>query len=205
MDLYFTTHQEHLVSGLRRESSMGNPLMDHLDQPSGGWGVHFTPDGYVATVTSSGRVYLIDRPDGQVVSTLDLQTSLGFVPPQPFGLDLDPSALLPEAVQHDIEAIWGNASNSEQRDGFGALLGSGEFVDNTISISSRGEMYVISGGPSDEEGALIQIKVDSSTSTTHDRWVALNYTQRQCNDTIGKPRWSLGGDWGWSSSLGLLF
>ena len=161
--LYFTT-QEHLVSlDAQGELRWETPLMDHLDQPSGGWGVHFTPDGYVATVTSSGRVYLIQRQDGQVMSTLDVQTSLNFVPPQPFGFDLDPSALLPESVQNDIASIWGNASNDEQREGFGALLGSGEFVDNTISISSRGEMYVISGGPSDEQGALIQIKVDTSS------------------------------------------
>ena len=62
-----------------------------VDQP---WGVHFTPDGYLATVTSSGMVYLIDRSTGETLSELSIPEVFGFVMPAGLSLDLDVSALL---------------------------------------------------------------------------------------------------------------
>ena len=157
--LYFTV-EEAVVSltsdGVERWRT---GLTDLEGNAAGGWGVHFTPQGHVATVTSSGRVYLLSRETGVPLATFDISSTWGFVPPETFGVELDPSSLLPVEVQTDIQSVWGGASNSEQSEGFGALLGSGKFVDNTVAISSEGDIYVIGGGPTPQEGAVVQIKL----------------------------------------------
>ena len=75
-NLYFTV-ADALVSldqdGVERWRT---PLTDAMGQPSGGWGVHFTPQGHVASVTASGRVYLMTRDAGTVL-VIDIAEELG--------------------------------------------------------------------------------------------------------------------------------
>lgn len=160
--LYFTI-EEAVVSlnadGVERWRAS---LTDRDGESVGGWGVHFTPQGYVATVTSSGRVYLLDRDTGASLNTFDISSYWGFVSPETFGIELDPSSLLPSQVQSDIQSVWGQPSDEEQSAGFGALLGSGAFVDNTVAVSKRGDIYIIGGGPSPQEGAVVQLKVSGT-------------------------------------------
>ena len=35
---------------------------------------------------------------------------------------------------------------------FANFLGSGDFVDNFLAVSAAGDLYVIGGGPSEEQG-----------------------------------------------------
>jgi len=124
------------------------------------WGLHFTPDGHIATVTSSGVVALLRREDGAILDTLDIPQTWGFVAPVSMESGLDVTALLPEAVQDDITAIWGDDGGT----GFGAFLGAGSFCDNTLGVSDRGWLYVIGGGLDEESGALVQIQVTGSAA-----------------------------------------
>ena len=55
-------------------------------------------DGHVATVTSSGTVYLVAREDGAVLSSLSTPEVYGFVEADGFNLDIDQSAILPQGV-----------------------------------------------------------------------------------------------------------
>jgi outer membrane protein assembly factor BamB len=160
--LYFTVDEALISLTPDGDELWRVPLLDNNGDPSGGWGVHFTPHGYVATVTASGRVYLIQREEGRVLASFDVAQELGFVGPETFGVELDPSELLPDAVKADIANIWGNPSNEEQASGFSALLGSGEFVDNTLAVSERGDIYIMSGGPTPQQGALVQLRVSGA-------------------------------------------
>ncbi len=128
------------------------------------WGVHFTPDGHVATVTSSGNVALLDRPTGQVLAELSIAETWGFVAPEPLDLEIDLLALLPDEVQADIATVWGETSGVEAALGLGSFLGAGQFVDNTLAISPTGHLYVVGGGPDAEHGALVQVRVEGTPS-----------------------------------------
>ena len=158
--LYFTVGDTLISLDAQGDERWRLPLSDADGRPTSGWGVHFTPQGHVVTVTSTGRVYLADRRTGVSLAEFDIQAELNFVSPDTFGSNLDPSALLPRAVQGDIERVWGVKSDEEQADGFGAFLGSGQFVDNTVAVSERGDIYVIGGGPTDQTGALVQLRVE---------------------------------------------
>ena len=68
-------------------------------------------------------VFVLSRENGSTLSTFDIASHWAFVAPETFGVELDPSALLPEVVQKDIQTVWGTASDEEQAAGFGALLG----------------------------------------------------------------------------------
>jgi len=126
------------------------------------WGLHFTPQGHVATVTSSGTAYLIDRADGGVLSSFSIPEHYSFVAPASFSSDVDVALLMPAAVQNNIKTVWGEPDAEEDGPGFGSFLGAGDFVDNTLAVSSRGDLYVIGGGPDDQTGALVQIRVSGS-------------------------------------------
>ena len=126
------------------------------------WGVHFTPDQHVATVTTSGVVYLVDRADGRVVADLSISAAFGF-PLASRAPRLDTTVLLPEEVQANIRTVWGEGSGP----GFASFLGTDGFVDNTLGVSSRGRIYVmvggIDGGEDGEVGALVQIHDEDGT------------------------------------------
>ena len=160
-DLYFTE-----ASSVISLSPDGTPRWRSLlaatgDKSDPAWGVHFTPQGHVATVTGSGVVYLLARASGDILAHFDLQKELGFVPP-PAGLDIDLTLLFPEAVRANIASVWGAYEQPEDGPSFASFLGTGAFVDNTLAVSSRGRIYVIGGGPTPEQGALMQLHVDGS-------------------------------------------
>ena len=131
--------------------------------PDGGWpiGLHMTPDGHVATVTGTGVVYLIARDTGSVLDSLDIQDTYGFVPPA--GLDLGGISLLdllPAPVKEDIERLFGAETDTSTL--LGVIVGSVQFSDNTIGVSTRNELYVIGGGEDPAHGALVQIRVEGT-------------------------------------------
>lgn len=129
-----------------------------------GYGVHFTADGYIATVTAGGLVLLLDRSSGAVTARLDLLTAFGVLPPPDSilsGFDLVP--LMPDEVVDDVESIFGDRAG----EALGSFFGAGSnFSDNTIAISPRGELYVIGGGPTEDSGALLQIRVSEGPTLT---------------------------------------
>lgn len=135
-------------------------------------GVHFTPGGSVATVTSDGIVALLARDDGHELARLDLPTVTGFVPAEALtGVDL--GALVPADVQADLEATFGTAMGGG---GLAAFLGaSGHFSDNTIAVSSRGDLFVMGGGPDPMHGALIALHVGGAPAapTLSFAWAAV--------------------------------
>jgi hypothetical protein len=126
------------------------------------WGLHFHPNGSVVTATQSGVVFLLDRSDGNVQSTLSIPDVYGFVAPATLDLDLDLSLLLPDSVNTDIETVWGVPEEGEADASFGTFLGAAGFVDNTIGISAAGDIYVIGGGQDEDHGALVKITVEGT-------------------------------------------
>ncbi|MEC9465096.1 MAG: PQQ-binding-like beta-propeller repeat protein [Myxococcota bacterium] len=122
-------------------------------------GVHFTQTGHVATVTIVGKVLLLDRATGEVAAEMDLPTEYGFVSPEPSvtnGLDL--VSFFPESSVADLETAFGSRESANTT--LGNFLGlSGNFTDNTIGISNRDELYIQGGGPTVEDGSIIQLKV----------------------------------------------
>ncbi len=123
------------------------------------YGVHFTPSGYLATVTVNGRLILVARETGQIVAEMNLPEVYQFVSPEPSvatGLDL--VSFFPDASRDDLEEAYGGReqANITLSSFFGV---SGQFTDNTVAISQRDEIYVQGGGPSPEDGAMIQVLV----------------------------------------------
>lgn len=138
------------------------------------WGVHFTPMGHIATVTSSGVIYLLNRNDGAVLASLSIAETWGFVAPEPLDLPIDITTLLPEAIQANILTVWGESTDEEAGSAFSGFLGAGSFVDNTLAISKEGDIYVIGGGEDLDHGALVQVEIggDESAPTLSAGWVA---------------------------------
>jgi hypothetical protein len=162
-DLYFTADRfvhSLAADGTERWSAeLGTAPMMGDEFGTGPLGVHFTPGGHVATVTNDGTVVLVARDDGRVLASLSIPTETGFVPPRALaGVDL--ATLLPSVVVDDLRAVFGASAGGGT---IGAFLGAGGgFSDNTIGVSSRDEIFVIGGGPDDEHGALVQIRVEGT-------------------------------------------
>ncbi len=157
--LYFTVDSEVVSLTPDGELRWRRALTDAAGAPDAPYGLHLTPKGLVATVTASGVVVLLDRATGIVRASLDIPAVWGFVPPEVLEFDVDLAAFLPEAVQQDIAAIWGEGSVDEAAGAFGSFMGSGAFSDNTLGISEAGDIYVIGGGEDPEHGALVQVRV----------------------------------------------
>jgi outer membrane protein assembly factor BamB len=106
-------------------------------------------------------VALLDRTSGAVLATLSIPESWGFVPPTSLAdsMQLDLTAVLPEAVQQDIVHVWGEEGLSNGSSGISSFLGAGGFVDNTVGIAPNGDIYVVGGGPHEKSGALVQVRV----------------------------------------------
>lgn len=151
------------ASGEERWRSVVGAPSSGGDFGDGPLGVHFTPDGHIATITNAGVVHLLSRSDGSSLATLDLPVELGFVPPAAIdtgGVDL--MSLLPESVRADLLATFGPTDGSG---GLFAFLGAGGgFSDNTVAVSSRNEIYVVGGGRDPEHGALIQVRIEGTTA-----------------------------------------
>ena len=162
--LYFTADADLIgmtPEGTERWTVSFEDVHGEEDAP---WGVHFTPDGHIATVTASGVVYLVRRDDGVVLTSLSIAERWGFVAPASMDIDIDITPLLPQPIQDNIAAVWGEDAVDGAGGGFGALLGAGEFCDNTIGISGDGDIYVIGGGLDEDHGALVQILVEGSAA-----------------------------------------
>lgn len=143
-----------------------------LGEGAAPWGQHFTPGGHVAVVTTPGVVHLLGRADGAPLATLDIAGSWGFVAPD--ALTLSIADVAPDEVVEDIEMVFGTESEEFVNAFFGA---GGGFSDNTIAVSPRDELYVVGGGPDDETGALVQIRIGGTAvaPTLEPGWyVALN-------------------------------
>ncbi len=143
-----------------------------LGEGAAPWGQHFTPGGHVAVITTPGVVHLLDRVDGVSMASLDIPATWGFVPQDSLGLAITDFA--PDEVVEDVEGVFGPDSEEFVNAFFGA---GGGFSDNTIGVSSRDELYVVGGGPDEETGALVQIRVGGTAAapTLEPGWyVALN-------------------------------
>jgi hypothetical protein len=118
-------------------------------------GLHFTPSGHLATVTSVGELLLFERDSGAVARRFDIPAAFGYVPLDA-GAALDIAALLPQAVLENFASLHGEESISAL---FGKFGGSGgDFSDNTLGIAPNGDVYVIGGGPDGQRGALVQLR-----------------------------------------------
>lgn len=136
----------------RWETSLGS------DTPP--WGIHFSPQGHVVTVTPEGTLYLLDRSDGAVLDKLSIPDQWGLQAPDSPDLLLDVEQVFPPAVLGDIETMFGPAGTAEADAGASTFLGSGAFVDNTIAIAPNGSIYVIGGGVDADSGALVQVYIE---------------------------------------------
>jgi hypothetical protein len=153
------------------------------------WGVHFTPAGHVATVTTSGEVYLLTRDEGVILASLSIAETWGFVPPQSFDLPIDLATVLPEQVQRNITTVWGEGSASNAGGAFAGFLGAGGFVDNTLAVSASGDLYVVGGGPDYDHGSLVQIKVggtDAAPELTAG-WYAMTNGGSASSPSVSRP------------------
>ena len=129
------------------------------DSSNSGIGLHFTPDGHVATLTNDGKLLLISRKDGEIISRLDIPSVYGFFNVVNLDDGINFKEFLPVPVQLDFERLFGSDTNIR----FGVLAGSGgKFTNNTIGIAPNGDIYVIGGGPTTDNGALIQIRVEGA-------------------------------------------
>lgn len=159
--LYFTVDASVVsldASGQTRWTTSFESDVGGADAP---WGLHFTPQGQVATVTSSGIVYLLSREEGTQLDSLNIQEVYGFVAPEA-GVAIDVTALFPSQIQENIKTVWGNYDKPEDGPAFANFLGQGEFVDNTLAVASNGDIYVIGGGPEQGKGALVQLRMTGS-------------------------------------------
>lgn len=156
------------------------------DNPNGAVGLHFTPDGRVATVTDLGVVTLLDRANGAVVASLDLAATLGFVPAFTLGGDIDLSGIVPAEVIADFEAV-----NGTDFDILSFIGSGGQFCDNTIGIGPDGALYITSGGPDPWTGSLIRVDVDTDGAPALAvRWYTLLH-----RSTAASPSISADGRW----------
>lgn len=134
-------------------------MVDAANEPVGAVGLHFTPDGHIATMTNDGTVMLLARETGAVLTSLSIPAEYGFVPPETLGASINLAETLPAEVVDDFASM-------EYRDLttlIGVFAGAGNFSDNTIAVAPGGWLYALGGGPTPEQGALVQVRVSGSS------------------------------------------
>jgi len=131
------------------------------EKSDGALGLHFTPEGHIATVTNLGKVLLLDRETGDLLASLDIPDATGFVPPPDVPLNIDLEALLPQPVLDNIASVFGTGTGEiGLNQALSIFLGSGgSYSNNTIGVSPAGDLYVVGGGLDPDSGALVQIRV----------------------------------------------
>ncbi len=163
-NLYFTAARMAVSLNADGTERWSTPLEEgSLDSSVslGAFGLHFTPDGHIATITAAGVVYLLDRATGTVLDSIDLPETYGFVPLTSLVDGLDLITGLPESVKDDAIAIFGSTDGLQAL--FETFLGAGGgFSDNTIAIAPNGTLYVVGGGPDSDHGSLMQVKVEGT-------------------------------------------
>ena len=136
---------------LRWTRDVGDGVDPELD--NGPVGLHFTPDGHIATVTSQGIVMLIERERGKILTEFDVPQAFRVDRPAVNTAMIDVGDLLPEAVTKDFQNFqFGPVSAL-----LAVFAGAANFCDNTIAIDPSGHLYVIGSGI--ETGGLFQVKV----------------------------------------------
>jgi len=167
--------------------------------PDGGtdtaWGVHMSAAGHVVTVTAGGTVAVYDRDSGSPISALSIPDTWGYPPVEGLQLTVDPALLFPDSIVENIEAIYGVTNPDDASSDIGAFLGAGAFVDNTVAISPRGEIYVIGAGPDRETGALVQIHLSDEDGSLTPGWVAPTRLGSATSPSVSADgRWVVVGD-----------
>lgn len=153
--LYFTTGESIISLHPDGADRWAVFTPEHPGGHNGAIGLHFSPDGHIATVTDQGTVLLLTRAEGALLASLDIPTIFGFTPIATADLGISLVDLMPESIQEDF------ASFQEGDPGvlLGVFTGQGNFSDNTIGIAPSGDLYVVGGGPESTDGALVQIRV----------------------------------------------
>ena len=125
------------------------------------FGLHFTPSGFIATVTLPGVVSLLERETGRILTQFDIAAEYGFVAPEPRLPDsIDLLNFFPESSTNDFITAFGSREAANAT--LGNFLGvSGSFTDNTVGISKRDEIYIQSGGPTEDDGTIVQLRITS--------------------------------------------
>ena len=155
--LYLTAGDE--VRSLQPDGSLRwateVPVATTPEVRTGAVGLHFTPDGHVATVTNDGIVLMLSREDGAILASLDLKAEFGFVPASG-STGGSFSALLPPEVVADFEGLFGDQVDEL----LGVFFGSSPaFSDNTLGIAPDGTLFVVGGGIDVDNGSLMQVSV----------------------------------------------
>ena len=159
------------------------------------WGVHMSAAGHVITVTTSGTVAVYDRDTGAQHSALSIPETWGYPAVEAMEIPLDPALLFPPSIVANIEAVFGPTDAESASSGIGAFLGTGAFVDNTVAISPRGEIYVIGAGPDSETGAMVQIHLSDEDGTLTPGWVAPTRLGSATSPSVSADgRWVVIGD-----------
>ena len=158
--LFFTTGAAIVsldASGAERWVT-ATPEGGDAERSNGAIGLHFTPDGHLATVTDQGDVLLIAREDGRVLSALDLPEAYGFFPGELISGGIDVATLLPTQVVDDFRRL----QHGSLKTLLAVFAGAGNFSDNTVGIAPDGTIYVIGRGETRDDGALIQVRVNGT-------------------------------------------
>lgn len=141
-------HEDHSGVEVRWQTSLDglydgpDPATHHTPA-----GLHFTPDGHIATVTTDGVAVLLDRADGTILDAFDIRGETGFVPPPQAG-DPIPIRLIPREIRDRLEEAVGEMTDEQLAQFLAGGSGdSGAFSDNTIAVSSLNQVFVIGGGP----------------------------------------------------------
>ena len=138
-------------------------------------GVHFTPQGLVATASGAGTVYLLDRKTGAMVASLNI-----------------PAAF-------NLPATWDATPGAGF---FGAGLG---FTNNTLAVAPDGMVFVSGRGERDGQGAVAALRlVPSNPPHLEPAWLGnLEGLSATSPAVSGDGRWVAVGDGIGSGAAGI--
>lgn len=124
-------------------------------------GMHFTPAGDIATVTVEGYVFLLDRAGGHILDRLSLPAETGFVSPEANPVEFDD---IPKYLEENINEVIGPVTPDQLAYALGGGTGeSGYFVDNTIGISCKSQLFIVGGRRpaenGEDEGGLFAVNI----------------------------------------------
>ena len=157
-DLYFTTGEAILSLAPTGELRWEVAIPPYGEENDGAMGVHFTPDGHVAAVSNQGVVMILSRENGALLTTLDIRENWNFVGKEAVDFGLSITDLLPKAIIDDLIAV----QHGDPSDFLSMFAGDANFSDNTISVAPNGDLYIIGGGLTATDSALIQVRMEGS-------------------------------------------
>ena len=128
---------------------------------SGLIGLHFSRGGHVLTVDGRGVIHAVSRAEGRVVGSLSIPDAFGFEDLSEVGTSIPLLNLFPQAIRDDFVRTMGSAAEANLF--LSGFLGfGGEFSDNTITVGPDGSLYVVGGGPTPSNGALVQVRTSET-------------------------------------------